>query len=85
MKSSAREIGAYVSKVFIEPARRAGRDETSLTAGDVHKDLRLQNRMPAVCSTTDSKEFQDHFGLVLRQRTGPPQRATVTWFFSLLR
>jgi len=83
MKSSAKRIRAYVNDAFIEPARRAGVDETSVTAADVHKDLRLHNRMPAVCSAIDSKKFQDQFGVGVRQRTGPPQGGTVTWVFSL--
>jgi len=83
MTSSAKQIRAYVNEAFIEPARRAGLSETSVTAGDIHKDLRLLNRMPAVCSAIDSKKFQDQFGVAVRQRTGPRQGSTATWVLSL--
>jgi hypothetical protein len=83
MGSLAEKIRAYVNKAFIEPARRAGAVQTSITAGDVHKDLRLESRMPAVCGALDAKKFQDEYGLVLTKRTGPHQGSAVTWVFSL--
>ena len=83
MESLAERIRAYVNKAFIEPARRAGATEASVTAGDVHKDLRLESRMPAVCAALDAQKFQDQYGVTLSRRSGPKQGSTVTWVFSL--
>jgi len=85
MSTLADKIRAHVSKAFIEPARRAGATEMHVTAGDVHKDLRLESRMPAVCAAIDAQKFQDQYGVTLNGRSGPKQGATVTWIFSLSR
>ncbi len=79
----ADQIRTYVNKAFIEPARRAGRSEATVKAGDVHKDMRLESRMPAVCAALDAQKFQDEYNVVLARRSGPKQGSTVTWVFSL--
>lgn len=81
--SDAEKIRAHVNKAFIEPARKVGRTHAEVVAADVHKDLRLEQRFPAVCSAIDAQKFQDQYGVVLRNRTGPKQGATVKWTFSL--
>ena len=81
----ADRIRAYANKAFIEPARRAGRTEAIIVAGDVHKDMRLESRMPAVCAALDAQKFQDEYRVVLSDRTGPRQSSTVTWRFSIRR
>jgi len=83
MASLAEQIRSYANKAFIESARRAGRTETVIVAGDVHKDLRLVNRMPAVCGALDARKFQQDYGIVLGNRGGPQQGATARWVFSL--
>ena len=77
--SQADKIRAYANEAFVEPARKAGRTEVVVEAGDVHKDLRLESRMPAVCSALDAKKFQDDYGVILIRRSGPSQGSTVTW------
>jgi 5-methylcytosine-specific restriction protein B len=81
--STANKIRKHVNDAFIEPARRAGRTEVSVNAGDVHKDLRLDNRMPAVCAALDATKFQDTYRVVLSRRSGPKQGSTATWLFSI--
>jgi 5-methylcytosine-specific restriction protein B len=85
MASLAERIRDYANKAFIEPAKRAGRTEVTIVAADVHRDLKLSNRMPAVCGALDAKAFQDDYGAVLRLRTGPRQGAMAAWRFSLRR
>src|SRR5687768_17208029 len=73
MGSLAERIRSHANKAFIEPARRAGRTETTIVAGDVHRDLKLDNRMPAVCAALDALRFQHDYGVLLSTRTGPQQ------------
>ena len=79
----ADRIRQYVSDAFIEPARKAGRTQVSVTSGDVHKDLRLESRMPAICAALDAAKFQKQYRVVLSRRSGPKQSSTVTWLFSI--
>ena len=81
--SQADRIREYANKAFIEPARNAGIADVAIEAGDVHKDLKLQNRMPAVCSALDAEKFQADYGVMLIHRSGPRQGSTVKWIFSL--
>ena len=81
--SQADKIRAYANKAFIEPAKRVARSEVVIVAGDVHKDLRFRNRMPAVCSALDAKRFQDDYKVVLVRRTGPHYGSTATWVFTI--
>jgi hypothetical protein len=85
MPTLAEQIRTYANRAFVEPARRAGRSEVTIVAGDAHKDMKLHRRMPAVCGALDAKTFQDDYGVVLSSRTGPRQGATAGWRFSLRR
>ena len=82
---TADQIRAYVNKAFVEPARRKGRTEVTVVAADVHADLKLDNRMPAVCSAIDAQKFQEQYNVILSTRSGPRQGSTVTWRFSIQR
>lgn len=82
---TADQIRSYVNKAFLEPARRAGQTSFQVTAGDVHADLKLENRMPAICSALDAKKFEDQYRVVLSTRSGPKQSSTSTWRFSIQR
>jgi hypothetical protein len=83
--SQADKIRAYANRVFIEAARKAERTQVLIEAADVHRDLKLKSRMPAVYSALDAQKFQDDFGVLLSSRTGPRQGATVRWTFSLAK
>ena len=83
MESLADKIRRYVNESFIEPARRAGSASVTVTSGDVHKDLKLESRMPAVCAALDAAKFHEHFRVLLSKRSGPKQSSTVRWVFSI--
>jgi len=80
----ADEIRQFVHRTYVRPALLTGRTSVRVRAGDVHKDMGLQNRMPAVCGALGSKIFEKQFGLELIGRTGPRQGATATFEFRLL-
>jgi 5-methylcytosine-specific restriction enzyme B len=79
MASLADTIRDHVNETVIKPARAAGLRRVSIRASDVHKDLRLTSRMPAVCAALDASKFQDVCGVTVERRTGPAQGSTVTW------
>ena len=83
MASLADTIRDHVNGAFIKPARAAGLRRVSIRAGDVHKDLRLTSRMPAVCAAIDATKFLHSSGVTLERRVGPAQGATVTWIVTL--
>jgi len=81
---NADRIRQFVNKKYIEPARATGQSEVSIRAGDVHRDMGLRNRMPAVCSALDAKKFEKRYMVKLKERFGPPQSSSVVWIFSIL-
>jgi hypothetical protein len=80
--SLADRIRAFVHLRHVEPARAAGKCEVEVRAGDVHQDMSLTSRMPAVCSALGGK-FEREYGVELVARSGPPQGANVYFLFRL--
>jgi hypothetical protein len=81
MHSSAEEIRIYAS-TLVEAARRSGKERLSLRAGDIHRELRLVNRVPAVCSVLGSKKFQTENRLRTIGRSGPASGQSTTTEFT---
>ncbi len=67
----------------VEPARRAGQDTVTITAGDASREMGLDNRVPAVCSALGSQKFQDCAGVQLLERRGPWQSTTTEFIFAI--
>ena len=68
-------------KQIAEPARRAGESRFVVRAGDVHKQMGLQDAMPAVCSAIGSTKFQALAGVRLVRREGPENSSTTEFTF----
>lgn len=68
---SAEAIRRYALKKYIEPARRTGQRRVQIIAGDVHRGMRLKNRVSNVCSALGSKVFLKDNGLVIEEMSGP--------------
>lgn len=84
--SNADSIRQHAVDKYVSPSRRR-RDRTlSINVGGVHKDLGLQNRIPAVCSALTSKKFLMENHLRLISKTGPPsgKSTTVTYTYELV-
>jgi len=79
----ADQIRRHVLEEYIRPSRRGGRRQITIRAGDVHRSMELENRMPAVCSALDAAEFYEEAGVTLIQRSGPLQSSTVEWSLRL--
>ncbi len=63
---------------FIEPARQRGDQQVSIVAGDLVRELKLENRTPSVCHVLVSEAFQRENGLVLQGKEGPPSGLSTT-------
>jgi type I restriction enzyme, R subunit len=77
----AERIRRFAFDNYVEPVRGAPDAEIRIRAGDVHRDMKLSGRMPAVCGALDANIFRSDFGLELQRRTGPRLGANVEWVF----
>lgn len=82
--SLADRIRENVRARHIEPARQARRKAVTLRAGDIARDMGLNNRAPAVCTALASKLFLREAGLRLVERVGPRQSTTTEFRFEIL-
>jgi len=79
----AEEIRQFAGDKYIVPARKDGGDLVEIRAGDVHKAMNLNNRMPAVCGALDTKLFREFFHVELVSRKGPYQGANTLFKFKI--
>ena len=76
----ADRIREFVYKRLIVPARNAGRLEIEVRAGDVHRNMGLKDRMPAVCAALGPK-FEQQYPVRRISRDGPKAGANVYFRF----
>jgi hypothetical protein len=76
------QVIQYVQRSYIEPAKRRGDSAVSIKAGDVHKALRWNNRVPSVCQALSSKRFLEQNHLTLIEKQGPPSGLSTTTVFT---
>ena len=79
----ADKLRSFAYQAYIQPALASGRAQIAIRAGDVHADMGLQNRMPAVCGALGSKIFENQHNLEVFKRMGPPQGANAIFYFRL--
>ncbi len=70
-KVSSEDVRDYVDKRYVQDSRKKGVKRFTVNAGDVHRGLGLQNRVPLVCTALQSKRFLESRGLRLVEKTGP--------------
>jgi hypothetical protein len=75
-------VRSYVERNVVDPARREGRLEFSVIAGDVHKALGFSNLVPLVCQALRSKILLKKNGLELKSEAGPPSGLSTTMVFT---
>ncbi len=80
------KVRRYVRDHYVRPARSRRQATFRVVVGDVHRALRLNNRVPLVCNALASRKFLEENSLRLLGRTGPPsgQSTTVELTFELL-
>jgi len=74
--SVADAIRGHVFKHYIEPARRRGDRTVSVTAGQIHSEMQMKNRLPAVCSAIGSLKFEDGCRVKVRPVAVPLNSST---------
>jgi mRNA-degrading endonuclease RelE of RelBE toxin-antitoxin system len=78
----ADRIREFVHRKHVSPARNAGRFEIEIRAGDIHRNMGLRNRMPAVCAALGPK-FEKQYRVRLLCRRGPRAGANVFLRFQI--
>lgn len=76
------QVGQYVRASYIEPAAKNRETLIRVRAGDVHKALHWNNRVPSVCQALASKRFLEENRLELVDKQGPPSGLSTTTVFT---
>jgi hypothetical protein len=86
MPSTADNIREFGREKYVVPARERQLEKFSIRAGDVVRELKLLNRVPAVCSALKSRAFLEQNRLRIVARSGPSsgQSTTVTYTYEFL-
>ncbi len=71
-QNSAESIRAFAAREYIQSARQKGLKRIQIRVGDVHRALRLKNRVPNVCSALTSKIFLQKNHLAIEKVSAPP-------------
>ncbi|HZL69290.1 MAG TPA: hypothetical protein VFC29_18405 [Candidatus Limnocylindrales bacterium] len=72
MERSVDTIRSYAVKQYVAVARRKGEKRVRIVAGDVHRALKLKNRVPNVCNALTSRIFLEQNHLAIEDVSGPP-------------
>ncbi len=79
----ADRIRQFLLDNYVAPARKDGRSEITVRAGDIHKRMGLQSAMPAVCSAIGGKKFLELASVSLRHRAGPSSGSNAYFTYDL--
>lgn len=79
----ADQITRQIVTRYLVPAWKEKKGQISIRAGEVHKEMGLRQRMPAVCSVLGSEKFQKLARIHLVERRGPHQGAKAVFTFQL--
>ncbi len=81
--NQADAIRSFVNATYIEPARAAGASQIVVRAGDVHKNMSLKDKMPAVTSALGANQFETAYRVKCVGRTGPHSGASLEFTFEI--
>jgi hypothetical protein len=81
-ESPTLRVREWVQDHIVQPAKARGDRMITVTAGEVHNQLGLTNRVPVVCQALKSKRFLRENHLVLKDVTGPPSGLSTTVRFT---
>jgi hypothetical protein len=63
--NTADAIREHVLRHHIQPARTTGNATVSVTAGQIHSEMKLKDRLPAICAAIGSLRFENAFRVKL--------------------
>jgi len=72
MVGDTHRVKEFVRLEYVEPALRRGDSKLEVVAGNVHKSLGLNNRVPIVCQALKSRAFLEANHLEIERIEGPP-------------
>ena len=72
MRGDTQRVEEFVRLEYVEPALRRGDSQLEIVAGNVHKSLGLNNRVPIVCQALKSLAFLEENHLEIDRIEGPP-------------
>jgi hypothetical protein len=72
MVGDTQRVREFVRLEYVEPALRRGDSKLEIVAGNVHKSLGLNNRVPIVCQALKSRAFLEENHLEIEKIEGPP-------------
>jgi len=72
MVGDTQRVKEFVRLEYVEPALRRGDSKLEVVAGNVHKSLGLNNRVPIVCQALKSRDFLEANHLEIEKIEGPP-------------
>jgi hypothetical protein len=78
---TANDIRDHLRTNYIDPARTRHESVIRIVAGDVHRELRLHNRLPTVWRVLAGKKFLADNHLTLEKREKPQAGQTMTAVF----
>lgn len=79
----ADQIRQFALLNYIEPARSRGETVVSIRAGDIHSQMGLSARLPAVCAALGSNKFESMCGIERLSVQGPLNGASTVFTFKL--
>ena len=81
--TQADKIREFVKKNYIEPARKEGKKQITIKAGDVDRKMKL-NRVPNVNNVLGGKKLQEECNIKLIAKGGTPGSTTATYTYKIL-
>ncbi len=84
---NADKIRIHSTEKYVLPARKQNMKRFSIRAGDVVRELRMNGRVPAVCSALRGHKFLQHNNLRLVEVSGPKsgQSTTVIYTYEFVK
>ncbi len=79
---NADKIRLHGRERYVQPARARKQTSFSIRAGDVIRELKLIDQIPAVCSALKTREFLQENNLRLVNKTGPPSGKSTTVIYT---
>ena len=81
--TQADEIRRYAIQHYVEPARKAGKQQVSIRVGALHAAMGLGSRVPAVCSALRVERFRIMANVELKGHSGPCESTTTTFHYEV--
>ncbi len=81
----ADSIREFANEYYIQPARERGERQFTIRAGDIHSEMGLHARLPAVSAALGANKFEDEYGVRRLSVEGPINGANCVLTFEIRR